>query len=157
MRKLQSARKGSLYAEGATVREAKAALQKKIDWACENHAPRIEQRFGYLIVIAASANGYESSVFHPDAIEHGDFYGFSRTMYGQISLNEVLQSARLDAAQRAWTLATCDESHVIGSGLDSWHADDLRRWIRWQRHYDAARNYDGLSVEDARKRADTLA
>ena len=149
MRKPTTAIRGDLVAIGATKREAKANLEDLISWACENHALRIEFRFGFILIIAATANGYESALIDPKTIKPDENYGYGcRTTYGQIEVHDVLQSLRNHAAQNAWTLETDDAAHILASGLDQRHCIDLQRWIDWQRHYARLRS-EGMNDNDA--------
>ena len=128
----------SLSAEGVTKAEASAKLEAQIDWALESRPMHVEKRWGWLIIISATALGYESSLLDVSALEHGKQRSATE-LHGQVDFNGVLQSKRLHAAQNAWTLDRDTWVFVEQSGLDPHHANELRSWIAWQRRYAEAR------------------
>jgi hypothetical protein len=73
--------RGTLVGRGKNKTEAKADLERQIDWASEYHSPHIERRFYYMIVVAANAAGWLSTVFYYD-MGHGDGR-YCWTMAGQ--------------------------------------------------------------------------
>ena len=128
----------SLYAEASTKAEASAKLEAAIDWALEDRPLHIECRFGWVIIIAASANGYASKLLDPADLEH-DIKYHAGCFHGQIDFAPLLQSCRSHAAQNAWTPATETEAHIEASGLDKANTAELRSWIAWQKRYADAR------------------
>ena len=142
----------SLCAEGATKAEASANLEKQIDWALEYRPLHVESRFGLVIVIAANVNGYESSVFDPKELAHGNLH-HNRTLYGRVdNIKGLVQETRGHAAQWMWDRAGDDEAHIAKAGLDVEHASALRRWIKWQRAYAAAKS-TGATDNEAHNQA----
>lgn len=139
MRKAKTyfATRGDLTAEGATKAEAKANLDAMINWACQYRHPLVENRFGLLIVISHSSHGWQSIVIDPASRQHGgrweSFCGQGMGDYG-----DVLASARMHAAQNAWTPAADDEQHIALAGIAA-KEGELRRWIAFQRRYLAAK------------------
>ena len=133
--KTVSVQRGRLYATGATKAEAKANLEKQIDWACENSTHHVEKRFGLILIVTAQVWGFTIQVIDPATVQHG--WVFSGTyQYGQVDYHDALTSARNWAAQNAWDKEIeDDEEHVRLSGLGDSQAEDLRNWIGFQRAY----------------------
>lgn len=131
------ATRGHLTASGATNAEAKANLSAMVDWACAAAMPVIESRFGLVLVIAASPNGYCSTVFNPADAEHGAQGCFGQSPQGDYGT--ALQSARMHAAQIAWAATVDDQSHVTAAQVGN-KAGELLSWIAFQRGYLAAKS-----------------
>lgn len=134
-RKTYWARHASLEVEGANKSEANEKLERMIDWALEHHAPFIESRYGYVLIGAATATGWQSTLLTPDDIAaHGkrkDCVSFQ----GQIERDLVIRSLRMHAAQNAWMPECDDARHVAASGLSEIDQCDLLSWIGFQRKY----------------------
>ena len=139
--------RGLLYAEGATKAEAKAKLESMIDWALNTPQPVIEQLNGRLIVIVAEPCGYSVNVFDPAELQHGQRRDSWWTS-GQGEYTDALASARLHAAQMAWSHSVSDDAvFVEASGLAE-RAGELRSWITFQRSYAEAKA-NGATDADA--------
>lgn len=127
--------RGWMYAEAATKTEAKADLERQIDWALTQSGPTIECRFGWLLFISCTPNGYQYSLVSPEGIPHGQQL-HSSCCLGQCSYVDALQAARGHAAQNAWhSDIQDDESFIAAARLSDDKARDLRHWIKWQRSY----------------------
>lgn len=131
--------RGCLTGTGATKSEAKANMERQIDWACRHAAPQIEMWHGYMVLVAASPDGWNTYVFRPDELQHGDCRR-SCTMHGQVEYTDALDSARLHAAMNGWTLECDDDAaFILRSGLTERRRDELSRWICFQRRYAVAK------------------
>jgi hypothetical protein len=97
---LHTAYRGSLFAEGATKTEAKQNLEPMIDWAVAHHAPHIELRDGYTIVIAATATGWESQIISPSPHNIAARKTIPCTrFYGPIERKSVIKAEREHVAK----------------------------------------------------------
>lgn len=130
------ATRGNVWADGATKAEAKANLAATVDWYCSARpGPLVESRFGFILVIAATPNGIESRVIDPAGAEHGKRFD-SCTLHSERHFGTVLNSARMHAAQLAWRADIADDSAFVASaGLPDEKAEELARWIQFQRRY----------------------
>lgn len=127
--------RGHLYAEAATKTEAKADLEKQIDWALTQSGPTIECRFGLLLFISAAPSGWQYSIVAQNFLPHGQQY-HSSCCLGHCSYVDALQAARGHAAQNAWhSEIEDDEAHITAARLLDDKSRDLRHWIKWQRSY----------------------
>lgn len=148
------ATRGHLTAEGATKAEAKAKLEAMIDFACRNDTPKIEGRFGLIIVVAATANGWTHTIVDPADMHHGK-ERHCNCMYGQGEFTDALNSARNHAAQWAWNTNVADDAAFVAmAGLTEPKARELASWIAWQRRYAAAKA-NGATDNDAWNAAST--
>lgn len=135
MAKMHVVRRGALFGEGATKAEARAALDRQIDWACDHRAATIECRFGLLIIVAADSAGWVHTIVDPAELEHGK-QKHSSCHHGQAEIANVLDSARAHAAQWAWSPSVDDDSAFIAmAGLRPDRASQMRAWIAFQRNY----------------------
>jgi hypothetical protein len=154
MRKTKTVRltRGWLTGEGKTKTEAKADLEKQIDWACSAATLHVEKRYDRIIVIAATPNGWSVMLVEPGEMMQGSRHG-SSCSYGHDAFEDVLASARNWAAQIAWTLdCDNDDNFADESGLLGGKWNDLRRWMKWQRSY-AALIKDGKTPAEAHQLA----
>ena len=145
----------SLTGQGASKQEANADLERQIDWALEHRSPYVEVRFGQLIVIAADASGWHSALVRQDDLAT---HGFKPcwTMCGQGEFEPILRSARLNAAQSAWSRDAMDAEIVEQAGLDKSGQGELQSWIGFQRKYAEAKSIgktDGEAFDIANGRA----
>lgn len=148
------ATRGHLIAEGATKTEAKQKLEAMIDYACRNGTPKIESRYGLIIVVAATSNGWTHTIVDPSDMHHGK-ERHCNCMYGQGEYTDALISARNHAAQWAWNPSVADDAaFVANAGLTEAKASELTSWIAWQRRYAAAKA-QGASDNDAWNTAST--
>lgn len=147
--------RGYLTGYGKTAKEAKASLEKQIDWACSHSSTIIESRFGLIIIVSAYPGGYETSVFDPADLEHGK-QRYCSTCHGPIEYTDALLSARMHAAQNAWHSERLDDAeHVERAGLTPSKARELADWIAWQRRFIAA-SKAGATVNEAHEIASGL-
>ncbi len=125
--------RGCLSGQGATKTEARADLDKQIDAALQFHSPIIECWHGYTVFVAATPTGWTTYVFRPDELEHG-----ARRIPCSHSFrkeSDTVISARMHAAQCAWTLGCNDDAAFADrSGLGD-KARELTSWMAWQRRY----------------------
>jgi hypothetical protein len=132
--------RGWLCATGTTKAEAKANLEKQIDWACNAATLHVEKRFDRILIVAASPTGWTVEIVEPDTMANGSTH-FSSCQYGLEPFDDVVASARNWAAQNAWTQdVDNDEWFIEQAGLkDSAKSSrgDLRGWIKWQRSYNS--------------------
>lgn len=138
-KKTHCVRRGRLMGEGDTKTEAKADLERQIDWALQVDGPIVEMRFGWVLIIAATPNGWETKVFNPADTPQGKPTGFSTYHGTSPSYADIQQSVRMHAAQNAWQHGVNDEDHIAAAGLNETRAAELRRWIGFQRRYFAER------------------
>ena len=151
-RKTATASRGLIEAQAPTVRQAKENLERKIDLALCRGGPTIEGRFGWIIIIAADPGGWTSTILRPEEMAHGrERYPGSYHSEDADRL-DVLASARMNVAQAAWTPDTNDAEHEAAAGLDATRAEELRRWIVFQRRY-AAEKASGATDAEAWNRA----
>jgi hypothetical protein len=139
MRKRQpktfTAVRGALESRADSKKEARAYLEKMVDYACAWHSSHLETRFGYLIAIMHTPLGYESMVIDPARLaEHGRTHSAS-CFSGDTSLDQEIQRGRMNAAQLAWHRGENDEKFLAATGLDEIGQMELLRWIRFQRLY----------------------
>ena len=132
------AERGDLRAEGKTTAEAKAKLDTQIDWACDAAgASMVESRFGLLLILHGTPNGYQWRVIDPADLAHGkEFYSVCCT--GQIAYSVALNEMRMAAAQRAWSAFAQDEKLIEMAQILPASQESLRRWIAFQRENLAA-------------------
>lgn len=146
------ATRGYLTAEGASKTEAKANLEIMIDFACRNGTPKVESRFGLILIVAATANGYTHTIVDPAEMTHGKDR-HCNTTYPQGHYTDALEGARSHAAQWAWNADVADdETFVTLAGLTPNKASELRSWINFQRSYIALKA-QGASDAEAHARA----
>lgn len=131
--------RGMLTGEGPTKAAAKADLERQIDAALASRSVTLEPRFGRVIVIIPTPRGWESTLVYAD--DHGRQF-HCHTSQGHCDHAKVLQSARLNAAQAAWSHETDDEAHIACAGLTIAYTAELRGWITWQRSYRRAIEQD---------------
>lgn len=137
-KKVFRAERGYLAAEGATKADAKAKLDTMIDWALRAAMPTVESRHGLLVMVAATAHGYCTTVIDPAKLSHG-MVGGGWCQNPQGDFGEALQSARMHAAQCAWTHGCNDDAAFVAeSGLGD-KASELASWITFQRRYAEAK------------------
>jgi len=136
MRKQKTIRvtRGNLTGTGATKTLAKADLDSQIDWTLRQSGPTIESRFGLMIVVAPSLNGWLIRVFDPAACVHGEVVHCS-TFEGPSEYADVMDRARAHAAQIAWHPAVNDAEHAQASGCSPARQNDTMRWAQFQRDY----------------------
>lgn len=147
------ATRGHLTAEGATKAEAKDKLTAMVDWACQAGHPKIECRFGLIIVVAATANGWTHTIVDPADMRHGKGR-HAACCYGQADhYTDVLDCARSHAAQWAWNAGVADDdAFVADAGCSARRTAELRSWVGFQRRYIAEKSA-GRSDADAFARA----
>lgn len=141
------ATRASLTAQGATRQEAKANLEKAIDWALDDHRPFIEFRFGCALFASAGPNGWQSSVTFPEDQKHGSARG-ATCFYGQVDRASVVAAIRQHAASATWTPDCDDADYASKSGLDDAGQRELIRGFAWQRRAQAALA-DGATINEA--------
>jgi hypothetical protein len=141
MRKPKTAfvRRGNLYGEGATKREAKAAIERQLDRAAELPSPTVETRFGLVLVLVADPTGWQSTIVDPTESKHGD-QRQCWSCFGPVDKEHALSGLRLHAAQRTWTPDVDDSVHIAAAGLNDRHESEFRYWIKFQRDYIAGRS-----------------
>lgn len=128
----------SLTGQGSSKSEANADLERQIDWALVHRDPYVESRFQSVIVVAASASGWHCTLMRPDQISvHGTKACWM--MAGQCDFAPLLRSARINAAQCAWSFECDDDAHAALAGLDENGARELLSWCVFQRQYAAAK------------------
>jgi hypothetical protein len=133
--KLHTVTRGCVQGQGPSRKDAKLDLERRIDWALQYNHPFVECRYGHVLYLVASANGWQSRVVRPDEIAtHGKLVPAS-CMSGQGDRDREIATLRNHVAQCAWTHATDDISHVEASGLDAEGKRELARWCRFQRDY----------------------
>jgi hypothetical protein len=153
--RLHLEKRGSLTGQGNTKTQAKADLERQIEWAIAWNPSQIEVRHGRLIVVLATSDGYGYRIVEKDDLDKPDRVLMLTTFFGQTDFSSVMQQARAALAQMAWTHEADDEQHIEASGLDDQHADQVRSWMAWQRRYQASIVL-GLSPDDAWKSASGL-
>ena len=133
----KTVKRGWCYGEGKTVAEAKANLEKQIDWACNASALHVERRYDSIIVLAATPLGWTVQMVRPDEMANGSSHHSSSAYGMDKTFEHVLASARLWAAQNAWSKDIDNDDWFVDeqSGLKGQYASDLRGWIKWQRSY----------------------
>lgn len=146
-RKTMTAVRGLLTAEAPTVREAKHELERLTDLALSRGGPTIENRFGWIIVIAAEPSGWTSTMFKPEDLAHGAQRWMTTSHRPEADRMDVLAATRLHAAQAAWTPETNDAEHEAAAGLSKTGADDFRRWAAFQRRYSAEKASGATDAE----------
>ncbi|WP_439398578.1 hypothetical protein ACRQ5Q_14755 [Bradyrhizobium sp. PMVTL-01] len=125
------------HGEGKTVAEAKADLEKKVDWACSASALHVEKRFESVLVVAATPTGWTVQLVRPDEMANGSTHHSSCSYGMDKTFDHVLSAARMWAAQNAWSKDVDSDAWFVAelSGLKGQYANDLAGWIRWQRSY----------------------
>jgi hypothetical protein len=154
--------RGHLVGSGKTKTEAKADLEKQIDWACKADLTHVEMRYGLIVMVVSTPHGWTQKVFDPRTVVEGREIAGTCEIGRDRDYTGVLASARLWAAQNAWTIGQIDDEEFIaraglpenGSGFNT--AADLRRWIKWQRNY-AALIAEGKTPNEAHHLASGLA
>lgn len=135
---IRYATRGHVTGTGASVAAAKQDLDSKLDWLAQAHAPHVESRFGWMIIIMPTSEGWSTMLCHPATIGHGETK-MPSTFEGTNPRETVIQRARYHVAQCAWAQYMNDAEHVASAGLCSSLAEDLGRWIRFQRRYTEAK------------------
>lgn len=121
--------------EGSSKSEAKANLDSALDWICEQPSSLVETRFGLVLFVAATIWGYETRLVDPAELEHGKRF-YSSCQYGRGTFADMIQHVRHHAAQYAWKPEIGDDSEFVAmAGLNADKANELTRWIRFQRRY----------------------
>ncbi len=149
--KIHYASRGNAQGQGASKSEAKANLEASIDWyLAQASGAWIETRFGMVLIVTATPNGFETKLLFPsDIVVHGMRH-WSGTSYSNADLKSVVLSMRLHAAHCAWTPESDDAEIVALSGLEN--TGELERWLKFQRAYIVAKA-NGLSDGDAHREA----
>jgi hypothetical protein len=133
------ATRGALTGEGKSKTEAKADLERQIDWACNHAASVAEWRFGLLLIVSASPNGWQHQIIDPTEMQHGKQV-HATCLHGQIAYTDALLAARSHAAQNAWNADVADDAAFVEqASLNANKASELARWIKFQRGYIAAK------------------
>jgi hypothetical protein len=133
--KTHYAERGAFRIEGASKSEAKANLDSALDWICEQPSSLVETRFGLVLFVSATLYGYETRVIDPAELDHGKRF-YSSCQYGRGTFADMVQHVRNHAAQYAWKAETSDDSAFVAmTGLNADKANDLARWIKFQRSY----------------------
>lgn len=139
--KTVTATKGRLTGYGNNKTEAKADLAKQIETWCSVPDPHMEVRFG-CIIIAYCLPTFDNVAYRviDPAIDglgrHGSVLHSSCVMNGPLS--RAIEDARFSVAQNRWDKDSDegdDKFHAAASGLTGDKANDLRRWMHWQRSY----------------------
>jgi hypothetical protein len=139
-RKTYFAQRGDITTNNfPTRKEAKAALEPMIDYACRFRSSHIECRFGSLIIIVPNATGFDSYLIpNPGDLAHGQRVTSHSQCFAP-DIESVVQSARLNAAMCAWQIGSTSDSKLgADAGLTDEKIGELNRWIRFQREYAAA-------------------
>lgn len=140
--------RGHLRGEGKTKAEAKADLERQIDFALSHvNGMWIETRFGCVLIAVPTLTGFETKVLFPDnMLDHGKRHWSGCHMSGEVDLKTVVMGLRLHAAQCAWTVDYDDSRLIADSGLEK--TGELESWIAFQRSY-IAHKANGASDRDA--------
>lgn len=133
MRKPIEIRRGDLRATGATKSEAQAKLDKQIDWALDTGgANMVESRFGLVLILAGTPNGFWWQIIEPTELKHGKQM-FGTCFVGQIAYSDALDQMRAAAFQRAWSVFAEDEIMIEMAQVLPRSQAELRSWCKWQR------------------------
>lgn len=132
MRKPIEVKRGFLSATGRTKSEAQAKLDAQIDWALECASGITESRFGLILILSATPNGYAWQIIDPSELAHGKQF-YATCHCGQIAYSDALNQMRHAAAQRAWSVFADDEWLIENARLLPASQADLRSWCKWQR------------------------
>ena len=137
--KIHHVARGWLTGQGASKTDARADLDRQVDWACAVASPVIECWHGLIVVVAATPGGYSTAVFNPADLAHGKQRACTSIM-PQGEYTDALESARSHAAQWAWRVSETDDTGFVArSGLSKCKAIELADWIQWQRRYATAK------------------
>jgi hypothetical protein len=156
MRKRKTVRvtRGDLEATAPTAKEARALLDPQIDAACKHRGAHIEKRFGWIIVITPTLNGWDYTYFWPVDLKDGQEV-HTKSGTGERDFERVRQEVRLAVAQLVWRHEMSADEIVARAGLNKAREGDFRRWVDWQRAYRAAKDL-GATDADAREIASGL-
>lgn len=138
--------RGNAAGQGRTKAEAKADLEKKVDWALAQDT-FLEFRFGCVLTATPNPNGWGSAVVFPERQTHGNTVT-ATCFYGPEERATVIASLRRHACDSTWTPDKDDAAHAAASGLDEPAQRDLIHGFKWQRAYRDAKDR-GLSDGDA--------
>jgi hypothetical protein len=133
--KFFTVKEGRVEGWGKSVTEAKANLKSQIKGWCDAPDPHIETRFGHVLIVFYVPNGdCAYRILSPDNIEtHGKIHHPSCICNS--TMERTIGEARAHLAQMTWLPDLDDGAHVTRAGLTPPRADDLRRWMKWQRSY----------------------
>jgi hypothetical protein len=153
MRKQKTVRieRGHLTGTGSTKTEARADLEKQIDWALREQINHVEVRNSMLIMIVSEPSGFSTAVRPVADLTERANINFS-SLHGQTDYLKVRQAARLHAVQMAWTPESDDGALIGNAGLDAESEREFRRWIKFQQDYAKARA-NGMNDADAHRTA----
>lgn len=147
--KYHTAHRGCLQGQGGTVKEAKADLDKQVDWACHYHPLHVETYFGRTIIIAPCAYGYSVMTIEPGGSDKVHSF---RQFVGREPIEKEIKRQRLHVAQLEWSLYADDAQHLLEANLDNKGTMELAEWIKFQRLY-TAHKAAGATDAQAHERA----
>lgn len=128
---------GRVLGYGQNKSEARIDLKNAIARWCAADETHIEARFGWLLIAWPTPTGDTAyRIIGPDnLVDHGKT--FHATCISNQPFASAIAEARMSIAQNAWDRHGNDEMHAQDAGLKAERADELRRWMKWQRSYEA--------------------
>lgn len=151
MKKFAQVTRGHVTGTGKNKTEAKADLERQIDWMTSGYQGAfVECRHGHVIIVNTVATGFETFTIDPDKLKtQGRIWAGCHRSAEDIL--RVVMSCRLDVAMRVWTADVPDDAlFSFDFALDDGGRSDLLRWIKFQRGYIVAKQ-EGLSDAEAHR------
>ena len=126
---------------GPTLKEARADAGRKLERAMkETYRPRVIRFCDHLAIVWREPdNGWR----YGRVGEDGELQG---SIGSPETLDQAVARAQYDQAQLAWS-PEADDEEVLGFIEDLTSRGELRRWVEWQRRYDAYRKAGKGDVE----------
>ncbi|MTJ93942.1 MAG: hypothetical protein F8N36_13950 [Desulfovibrio sp.] len=146
---------------GANKTEARSDAENRLTALVQAPEPTVEVFRGQAILIYRTLHGWNTSFLTDETGRILPHQNQSVSMWAEPDLGKIQAAVRVHLGQICWSLAEPDDDafaneafpYAFPGSLGERSKDDLKKWMRWQRTYQAA-IAAGLCDNEAREVAD---